>query len=286
MLDTAFQSAPMIDPSAAPTRAQLAELIAARLTADLPRLRDAFIHSGPIRHVIVDNLLPSEVAESVYRAFPAFDSMVRHVSLRESKSIAVQMNRYAPLAEESIYAFQDAEVVRLVGQITGLLGLQPDPHLYAGGLSAMKARDYLNPHIDNSHDKDRRLWRVLNLLYYVTPGWSPDRGGSLELWPDGPGTAPRVIPSLFNRLVIMETHQTSWHSVNPISGDGIRSCVSNYYFSPEPARADDEFHITFFRGRPENRLQDLALLADGYARSGLRKLFRKGVRENPHVYKR
>ena len=276
----------MNDLSPSTDRFQLAKLIAARLKADQHQLREAFANSGPIRHFVVDNLLPTTLAESVYRAFPAFDSMVRHVSLRESKSIAVQMNRYAPLAEESIYAFQDSEVVRLVGEITALQGLQPDPNLYAGGLSAMKARDYLNPHIDNSHDKDRRLWRVLNLLYYVTPGWSPDRGGSLELWPEGPGTTPRVIPSLFNRLVIMETHQTSWHSVNPISGDGIRSCVSNYYFSPHPARAGDEFHITFFRGRPENRLQDLALLADGYARSGLRKLFRKGVRENPHVYKR
>lgn len=267
-------------------RERLARLIAARLRADSARLRAEFTASAPIRRLILDDLLPAEFAQAIHAAFPPFENMVRHVSLRESKSIAVQMNRYAPLAEEAIYAFQDAEVVQLIGEITGLRNLQPDPHLYAGGLSAMQAHDYLNPHIDNSHDKDRRLWRVLNLLYYATPGWSPEHGGSLELWPEGPGATPEVIPALFNRLVIMETHQLSWHSVNPIRAEQIRTCVSNYYFSECPARDSDQFHVTFFRGRPENRLQDLGLLLDGYARSGLRKLFRKGVRANPHVYKR
>jgi Rps23 Pro-64 3,4-dihydroxylase Tpa1-like proline 4-hydroxylase len=268
------------------SRQQLGQLVAQRLRRDIAALRDAFEGSGPIRHVSIDALLPDELAREVHAAFPPFDRMVRHVSLRESKSIAVQMDKYTPLLEEILFAFQQPDVVELVGQITGLRGLQADPNLYAGGLSAMRRDDYLNPHIDNSHNKDRELWRVLNLLYYVTPDWSAESGGSLELWPSGMSGEPIVIPSEFNRLVIMETHQSSWHSVNPIRGSGIRTCVSNYYFSEFPASADDRFHVTFFRGRPEHPLQDLALMADGYTRMAVRKVFRKGVRENPHVYKR
>ncbi len=269
-----------------PSRDELARLIASRLTSDLERLSAEYRASGAIRHAIIDDLLPPETAQAIFDAFPPLSEMVRHVSLRESKSIAVQMNRYHPLTEEAIYAFQDPSVVKLIAQITGLLGLEPDSYLYAGGLSAMQKGDYLNPHIDNSHDKDRRRWRVLNLLYYVTPGWDETAGGSLELWPQGLSQPPLVIPSRQNRLVIMETHEASWHSVNPLRAEGTRTCVSNYYFSEHPARTQDRFHITFFRGRPENRLQDLALRLDGYARTGLRKLFRQGVRENPHVYKR
>jgi Rps23 Pro-64 3,4-dihydroxylase Tpa1-like proline 4-hydroxylase len=45
---------------------------------------------------------------------------------------------------------------------------------------------YLNPHIDNSHDKFRADYRVLDLLYYTSPDWQVEFGGSLELWPNGP----------------------------------------------------------------------------------------------------
>ncbi|MES0873932.1 2OG-Fe(II) oxygenase [Sinimarinibacterium thermocellulolyticum] len=267
-------------------RQQLGLLVAQRLRADASELTRQWHASGTIRHVTVDGLLPETTARAIYDAFPSFDRMVRNVSLRESKSIAVQMDRYDPLTEEALYAFQQPEVVELVGRITGLPGLEPDPNLYVGGLSAMRKHDFLNLHIDNSHDKNRARWRVLNLLYYVTPDWSAEDGGSLELWPQGRRGAPVVIPSRFNRLVIMETHQGSWHSVSPIRRDGTRTCVSNYYFSATPARDSDRFHVTFFRGRPEQPLRDLILLADGYARMAIRKVFRLGIRENPHVYKR
>ena len=62
--------------------------------------------------------------------------------------------------------------------------------------------------------------------------------------------------------------------------------MSNYYFSDTPARDTGRFHVTFFRGRPEQPLRDVALLADGLARMAIRKVFRQGIRENPHVYKR
>lgn len=45
----------------------------------------------------------------------------------------------------------------------------------------MAKDNFLNPHLGNSHDKDRECYRVLNLLYYVTPNWSHEQGGNLEL---------------------------------------------------------------------------------------------------------
>jgi Rps23 Pro-64 3,4-dihydroxylase Tpa1-like proline 4-hydroxylase len=40
--------------------------------------------------------------------------------------------------------------------------------------------DFLNPPLDNSHGSGRKLYRTLNLLYYVTPGWRPKYGGGLK----------------------------------------------------------------------------------------------------------
>lgn len=70
----------------------------------------------------------------------------------------------------------------------------------------MAHKNYLNPHLDNSHDAERERWRVLNLLYYVTPDWHLGDGGHLELWLDGPKKVPLHIESKFNRLVVMATH--------------------------------------------------------------------------------
>lgn len=266
-------------------RHQLADLIVARLTESRATARAQW-RGSEISYFVIDNLLPEAIANEIYASFPDPRTMRMKKSLREYKYIAAQMNDYHPLLEEAIYAFQDPRVVDETQLITGIPVLLPDVDLYAGGISMMDKGKYLNPHIDNSHDKDRETYRVLNLLYYVSPGWGLPNGGNLELWPDGPKGKNLTIESLFNRLVVMVTHQKSWHSVSEVTADQRRCCVSNYYFSPTSIEREDYFHVTSFRGRPEQPLRDLVLRADIAARQFLRKLFPKGVVRNSHVYKR
>lgn len=115
----------------------------------------------------------------------------------------------------------------LIARITGLEALEPDEQLYAGGISMMVKGHFLNPHVDNSHDKARERYRVLNLLYYVSPGWKRENGGNLELWPDGPKGEQITVESRFNRLAVMITNKNSWHSVSEIRVSEARCCVSN-----------------------------------------------------------
>ncbi len=268
-------------------RRSMANLIMERLDAARDGLRAQFIASEPdIGYFYIDEVLPVEVASAIHASFPAPETMTLRNSLRERKLIAAQMNRYNPILEEAIYAFQDARVVTALRSICGMASAYPDENLYAGGISMMTEGHFLNPHIDNSHDMDRDRWRVLNLLYYVSPDWKLANGGNLELWPHGLDSPAITVESKFNRLVVMATHGRSLHSVSPIRVDRARCCVSNYYFSDEPLRDDDEFHVTSFRGRPEQPVRDTILRADAAARGMVRKLFPKGVRENPHVYKR
>lgn len=239
-----------------------------------------------IGYFYLDNLLPEELAHEINNAFPKAEEMVLKKSIKEDKYVAAQMNRYNPLLEEIIYAFQDKRIVELVSEICGLSDIVPDDNLYAGGISMMGYKQFLNPHLDNSHDKDRELWRVLNLLYYVTPEWEEQYGGNLELWPNGLKQKQITIHSKFNRLAVMATHNNSLHSVSPVMYEGFRCCVSNYYFSKYPIHDTDTFHVTSFRGRPENKLTDMILQVDTLLRMGIRKIFKKGIRENPHVYKK
>lgn len=268
-------------------RKQLADLILDRLKEVAVSAKSQYEKSADaIGYFFVDDLLPLEIAEEIHKVFPSADEMVHKKSIREDKYVGVQMDAYHPLLEEIIYAFQDESVVEEVRKIGHLNHIFPDRNLYAGGISMMGKGQYLNPHLDNSHDKDRELWRVLNLLYYVTPGWEEPFGGNLELWPDGMDKPQQTIFSKFNRLAVMATHGASLHSVSPVVHNGFRCCVSNYYFSDEPIRDSDRFHVTSFRGRPENKLTDAVLRLDAFLRMGIRKIFKKGVRENPHVYKK
>ncbi|MBB6127049.1 2OG-Fe(II) oxygenase [Mucilaginibacter lappiensis] len=268
-------------------RKSLADLIYSKILSEELIIQKQFDQSkDKIGYFFVDDLLPKNIASYIYERFPKPEQTTLKRSLREYKYIAAQMDKYDSILEEIIYAFQDERIVKLIGKICNIETPLPDSNLYAGGISMMGHENYLNPHLDNSHDKDRNLWRVLNLLYYVTPDWDEKNGGNLEIWPHGVKEEQITIHSKFNRLAIMATHQGSWHSVSPVKIDRIRCCVSNYYFSKEPLLSSDEFHVTSFRGRPEQKTVDAILRVDNSLRMGLRKVFKKGVIENPHVYKK
>jgi Rps23 Pro-64 3,4-dihydroxylase Tpa1-like proline 4-hydroxylase len=239
-----------------------------------------------IGYFFIDDLLPEDLAKQCFEVFPNTSEMKCLKSLREYKHISAQMDKHHKLLETVIYAFQDEKIVKLIGEICNINSLYADESLYAGGLSLMAKDNFLHPHLDNSHDAKRERWRVLNLLYYVTPDWELQNGGNLELWPNGPKKEPIVIESKFNRLIVMATHDRSWHSVNTVTIGANRCCISNYYFSDEPLKESDKFHVTKYRGRPEDTLTNLVLDLDAGIRMLIRKVFKKGIRKNPHIYKK
>lgn len=268
-------------------RIDLADLIFNAILLKKEETKIQFNNSkNAIGYFFIDDLLPVEIANQFNLVFPKSEDMVLKKSLREDKYVAAQMNLYHPILEEIIYAFQDERIVKLVGEICNINEIFPDQNLYAGGISMMGYKQFLNPHLDNSHDKDRAFWRVLNLLYYVTPNWKESYGGNLELWPEGLQKNQITIHSKFNRLVVMVTHDKSLHSVSPVVFNGFRCCVSNYYFSKKPIFETSKFHVTSFRGRPEQKIIDIVLQLDSFLRMNIRKIFKKGIKENPHVYKK
>lgn len=269
------------------SRKEIAKLILESLQQNHKKLEEQFKTSNDgIGYFVLDDLLPEDLAQQIYDSFPDTKEAVKKQSIREHKYVGYQMNKFDALLEEVIYAFQEPEVVNAVAKITDISALEPDENLYAGGISLMKQHNFLNPHLDNSHDKDRNRWRVLNLLYYVTPNWKLEDGGNLELWPEGVKSQQITVESKFNRLAVMTTHQNSWHSVSKVVSDKVRCCVSNYYFSEVPLKSSDSFHVTTFRGRPSEKIKDIILQCDSFLRSSLRKLFKGGVQKNKHQYKK
>jgi Rps23 Pro-64 3,4-dihydroxylase Tpa1-like proline 4-hydroxylase len=261
------------------TREELVRLIVERLDRDARELRADFARTDKgvtARFTAIDDLLPADWAERIAAAFPPSGEMRLLDSFRERKYTSKSLDKFDPLIESITFAFQDDRVIGKVAEITAINDCVGDPHLYAGGLSAMERGHFLNPHIDNSHDGEQRNYRVLNLLYYVSPGWGPENGGNLELW-DEKVTKPVEIPSLFNRLVLIATGDKTWHSVNEVRVDTPRRCVSNYYFSPNSPNGYETTHVTYFMARPEQKVRRVVTKLDSELRTLLRKVKKGGL---------
>jgi Rps23 Pro-64 3,4-dihydroxylase Tpa1-like proline 4-hydroxylase len=227
-------------------------------------------------HFVIDELLDPTICENIYNAFPKDgDGFHNRESFREKKRTSADLGAYDKILADITYAFQDKRVVDLISEILGLEQIEPDPKLYAGGLSMMFPGDFLNPHIDNSHDGERKRYRRLNLLYYVSPDWKIENGGNFELW-DDERINQKTLTALTNRLVVMETNKISWHSVSPVTADRPRCCVSNYYFSEISPDETDYFHVTSFTGRPEEKIKRVLGVADNAMRNFVSKTLKIG----------
>lgn len=267
----------------APDRIAIADRIVGRLRSEKARIMAEYAAAAP-PYFIVDNLLPRELAMAIYEAFPAPAAMMLRNTFRERKYVSSQMNRFHALVEEAVFAWQETRLLELMSELTGIAGLEGDQRLYAAGISVMGRGHFLSPHLDNSHDMEGRRYRALNTLYYVSPGWKEEYGGSLELWPEGPKGKPVTLPSLFNRLIVIATNRSSWHSVCAIQVDAPRACVSNYYFSRTSPEGADYSHSTSFRGRPNQPLRDWLLRGDTALRSVARRLIGRSMTR--HYYKK
>lgn len=218
------------------------------------------------RFFYIDNLLPKVECKKIYESFPEKDKLNLRNTFREKKytlqKLSIIENK---IIEKVTDAFQSKRIVNLISDICSIKFLEADPSLYAGGISRMDKSHFLNPHIDNSHNKDKTKYRRLNLLYYVTPNVSHKSGGNFELW-DKNVKKPLEILSKFNRLIVMETTKTSWHSVSPVETDIKRCCLSNYFFTTTPPDKTDYYHVTSFLGRPNQKMTRIYGYLDNYLR--------------------
>jgi len=244
-------------------------LIVSRLNEEEENIRASWNSSNlcQTRYFSVDDLLPPDLTMEIFNAFPKHgEHFNKRSSFREKKKTLAKLKFLPQILTEITFAIQDDSVIRKIEELTESEDLEGDPKLYAGGLSMMFKGYFLNPHIDNSHDSERARYRRLNLLFYVTPEWSLENGGNFELW-DSTVTTPITIVSKFNRLVVMETNDKSWHSVNKVLVETPRCCISNYLFSKQSPKADKNYyHVTSFMGRPEETLKRLWGRVDNFAR--------------------
>ena len=115
-----------------------------------------------------------------------------------------------PTAHQITYdLMHSGELLHDLEQLTGIVGLMPDPHLVGAGFSILRNNSELSPHYDFNWNDRLKLHRKLTAILYLTPDWEDSWGGHNVTWtanPDLDSTAEIVeeIAPKFNRFIISE----------------------------------------------------------------------------------
>jgi hypothetical protein len=147
----------------------------------------------------------------------------------------------------------------LVGKLTGIPGLLYDPEYYGGGTHENLHGQELDSHVDFNYHPTRRWHRRLNLIIYLNHEWHEAWGGSIDLhtnpWDPEHDVVQSVLP-LFNRCVLFETSERSWHGFRKIAlpedkrALSRRSVALYFYTRERPPAETFPAHATFYVHRP------------------------------------
>jgi hypothetical protein len=88
-----------------------------------------------------------------------------------------------PTAHRVTYdIMHSGEFLYQLENMTGIVGLLPDPHLVGAGYSILRKGTILSPHFDFNWNDRLRLHRKLTGLLYITPNWKSEWGGHNVEW--------------------------------------------------------------------------------------------------------
>lgn len=173
----------------------------------------------PFSHIVIDNFLPIDVAEQVDKDFPSLENNFWYVynNKIEVKKTCSSWDLMPASIYNVISYLLTEKISKQLEKLTGSI-LFPDYGLHGGGMHCHGPGGKLNTHLDYSIHPKTGTQRKLNLILYVSKNWNPEWGGSLGLWSHNEETnQPKElitsIDSIFNRAVIFDTTQNSWHGL-------------------------------------------------------------------------
>lgn len=234
---------------------------------DVEALRLQFQAAQPFRFACIDDFLLPEFGENVARSFLSYAEAAClgrsfHTVHERRKVQVTDYERFPPAVQRLTDALAEPEFVRLLASMTGIPDLVFDAHLTGAGMQQTACGGRLDVHVDFNLPFPR-LHRRLNLILYLNPGWEISWGGLIEFWDRDVKVRHHAIEPVFNRCVLFETTQTSFHGVTTVKcpRGTTRNSFSVYYYTSEPpANWSGSSHDTIFRARPDERLKRHVLM--------------------------
>ncbi len=259
-------------------------------------LQGQFQQAKPFRHVAIDHFLATADCDALLRDFPAFDEKraMNELGLVGRKAVVEHVSDISPFYRSFYKYINSDEFLSAMSSLTGIDDLIADKTLFGGGTHNNLSGQGLDTHIDFNIDERFMLHRRINLLIYLNKEWEEAWGGAIELHSDPHHPAADEVASflpLFNRAVLFETNEYSWHGFKRISLPAEKQHLSRKSFSiylytkDRPAEEVLAPHTTFYVPQPlpdnlrpghtltEADMLELQIRTQG--RDGLLKMYQK-----------
>lgn len=187
---------------------------------EIARLKGHFEARGPFNNVIIDNFFLPHIAEEIANAFPKYNSDIWTVHYNNEIEVKKACSHWDKFPRPIYSALFELCSVNFCNLLEDIVGKQvyADYGLHGGGLHAHAKAGKLNIHQDYSIHPKLNLQRNYNIIIYMTPNWQSEWGGGLELWSHDyrtgkPYSCVHTIPNKFNRAILFNTAQDSWHGL-------------------------------------------------------------------------
>jgi len=221
-----------------------------RLSARADELRRQWQSHTLFGYFVCDDFLPADLAEALLAVYPPPD-----LEGWDQTTYPHQRKKFTRRSgfEEPIERFFEMtaspEFLERISSITGIRPLHADPLLVGGGLHQSIRGAFLDVHVDFNVHPETRLERRLNLLLYMNKDWKREYEGCLELWDMNAKKCLAEIAPVFNRAVLFETNDVSYHGhPKPLNcpQNMSRKSLAVYYYTPTAERVAPE-HSTLYR---------------------------------------
>jgi len=220
----------------------------------IDELADIFSKEEPYPHVVIDDFFSEKFVNELSINFsPVDDTWYKYWNPIEKK---YAKNNFSdnPTYKILFDYLQTSEFISIIRKITSILDLQNDPYLHGAGIHYYPIGGKLDMHLDYSIHPISGMERRVNLIIYLNDNISDLIGGDLELWDKDFITAVKKIKPIFNRAVLFQTSDISYHGLpTPIKSLSLsntgRKSIAIYYISNPRIDAVKRYKA-FFRPLP------------------------------------
>jgi Rps23 Pro-64 3,4-dihydroxylase Tpa1-like proline 4-hydroxylase len=225
-------------------------------------LKDSYLNGSPFPHIVIDNFLNIELCEKLARDFPnhSADFWLKYNNPLEKKLLYNHIDKNMPESIRDVLHYLNADhAINFLEKLTGINNLHSDPFLHGGGMHCTKKGGKLDIHLDYCLHPTLNMERRINLIIYLNKDWEKSYGGNLELWSQGIDSCVQSIEPIFNRAVIFDTGDSSFHGhPEPLNcPDNISRKSLALYYLTEPRMGASTRYKAKFVARPQDSRDEL-----------------------------
>ncbi len=211
-------------------------------------IRNDFQSKKPFRYTVFENFFKPDVSQAIHDSYPSIKD-----GRWDSTTYVDQKNKFQKISFETDSLFHgvfqelnSTSFLQWLSDVTAIDNLIGDDELFGGGLHQSINGAFLNVHVDYNIHPKTKYHRRLNVLVYMNKNWKEEYEGHLELWDlsDNKKVQLAKYSPLFNRCVIFETNEVSFHGhPKPLKtpADVNRKSIATYYYTVD--RPENEINL-------------------------------------------